>query len=177
MYIEYEDFKKVFEDYCHKAEAHDAPWIEKSSWKAIKDFIAANRNEKPDVKITFSQGNGPTWRTNVGTIQEPLIFVIYIPEMLKRDFEQAGVEVEYNKIGTYPSFSSCCTDYMPSMVKDDHNPILSTVLVNESSVRDLIEDQCSTAQGTANGTVILNPTTGSLSYVYDGQLNEITSDE
>lgn len=171
MYLSYDKFKKVFDDYCKKAEKHQAAWIQKDSWKAIKDLLGQCHDQKEDISILFMETTDAEWKTAISPIYCSPERLVYLPNQLKQDIEAAYIS---NKIGAYP-ISSCCTDYMPSMVKDDHNPILSTVLVNESSVRDLIEDQCSTAQGNANGTVILNPTTGSLSYVYDGQLNEIAS--
>lgn len=176
MILSYDKFRQTFDDYCKKAEAHDAPWIPGDSWKAIKDFLSQGYNRKEDVSITFEVSSAKdgitTWKTSIANVFCVPDLIISIPDALKREFEAAYVS---NKIGAYPSFPSCCTDYMPSMAKDDPNPILSTVLVNERSVRDLVEDQYSIAQGAANGTVILNPTPGSLSYVYDGQLNEIAS--
>jgi len=171
MYLSYDKFKKVFDDYCKKAEKHQAAWIQKDSWKAIKDLLGQCHDQKEDISILFMETTDAEWKTAISPIYCSPERLVYLPNQLKQDIEAACIS---NKIGAYP-ISSCCTDYMPSMAEDDHNPILSTVLINESSVRDLIEDQCSTAQGTANGTGILNPTTGSLSYVYDGQLNEITS--
>lgn len=171
MYLSYDKFKKIFDDYCKKAEKHQAAWIQKDSWKAIKDLLGQCHDQKEDISILFMETTDAEWKTAISPIYCSPERLVYLPNQLKQDIEAAYIS---NKIGAYP-ISSCCTDYMQSMVKDDHNPILSTVLVNESSVRDLIENQCSTAQGAANGTVILNPTTGSLSYVYDGQLNEIAS--
>ena len=171
MYLSYDKFKKVFDDYCKKAEKHQAAWIQKDSWKAIKDLLGQCHDQKEDISILFMETTNAEWKTAISPIYCSPERLVYLPNQLKQDIEAAYVE---NKIGAYP-ISSCCTDYMSSMAKDDHNPILSTVLVNERNVRDLIEDHCSTAQGTANGTVILNPTTGFLSYVCDGQLNEITS--
>lgn len=171
MYLSYDKFKKVFDDYCKKAEKHQAAWIQKDSWKAIKDLLGQCHDQKEDISILFMETTDAEWKTAISPIYCSPERLVYLPNQLKQDIEAAYIS---NTIRAYP-ISSCCTDYMPSMAKDDHNPILSTVLVNESSVRDLIEDQCSTTQGAANGTVILNPTTGSLSYVYDGQLNEIAS--
>ena len=106
------------------------------------------------------------WKTAISPIYCSPERLVYLPNQLKQDIEAAYIS---NKIGAYPSYS-CCTDHMPSMTKDD-----PTVLINQSSIRDLIEDQCSTAQGNADGTIILNPATGSLSFVCDGRLNTVTS--
>lgn len=167
MYLSYDKFKKVFDDYCKKAEKHQAAWIQKDSWKAIKDLLGQCHDQKEDISILFMETTDAEWKTAISPIYCSPERLVYLPNQLKQDIEAAYIS---NKIGTYP-ISSCCTDYMPSMVKDE----LSTVLVNESSVRDLIEDQYSTVQDITNGTVKLDPTTGSLYYVCDGQLNEIAS--
>ena len=165
MILSYDKFRQTFDDYCKKAEAHDAPWIPKDSWRAIKDFLNQGCARKEDVSITFEASSAKdgitTWNTSIANAFCVPNMIISIPDTLKREFEAAYVS---NKIGTYPSFSSYCGTYSESLGSPSPQDLVCNFdYINRNSWT--IKD----------GSLVLNPNDGSVSICTDGHFNTITS--
>lgn len=165
MILSYDKFKQTFDDYCKKAEAHDAPWIPKDSWRAIKDFLNQGCARKEDVSITFetcSAKDGITiWKTPIANVFCVPNMIVSIPDTLKREFEAAYVS---NKIGAYPAFSS----YYGTCSEPLGSPSVSDLLNSDWIKRNNITI-------TTDGSLVYNPDTGSVSICTDGHFNTITS--
>lgn len=172
MILSYDKFRQIFDNYCEKATKHQAAWIPKDSWRVIKDFLGQYSGLKEDVCITFidvsEKDTSLMWKTTISPIYCSPAQVVYIPSALKHAIEEEGETQLLNKIGVSTTSSSCFNVCR-------YDPILDTTIATDSLTRQILSNISLTDDHTQEGTLVFNPETGTMSYVYNGQLKPVTS--